>query len=44
LIYADDVNILRGSEQSTKKDADGLVMTVKENGIEVNAVKTKYMV
>jgi hypothetical protein len=44
LVYADDVNILGGSIQSIKKNAEDLVIACKEIGLEVNAEKTKYVV
>ena len=44
LAYADDVNILGGSVHTVKKNAETLVATAKEIGLEVNADKTKYMV
>jgi hypothetical protein len=44
LAYADDVNILGGSIQTVKENAEALVVAVKEIGLEVNADKTKYMV
>jgi hypothetical protein len=44
LAYADGVNILGGSVHTVKKIAEPLVATVKENGLEVSACKTKYMV
>jgi len=44
LVYADDVNILRGSVHAIKENAEALVVANKETGIEVNADKTKYMV
>jgi hypothetical protein len=44
LVYADDVNILRGSIHTTKKNAKALVVACKENGLEVNADTTKYTV
>jgi len=45
LAYADDVNILGGSvyTRTVKKNAEALVAATKENGLEVNAHKTKYM-
>ena len=43
LAYADDVNILGGSVQTVKKNAEALVAATKEIGLEVNAHKTKYM-
>ena len=43
LAYANDVNILGGSIPTVKKNAESLVPATKENGLEVNAHKTKYM-
>jgi hypothetical protein len=43
LIYA-DVNMLGGSVHAAKKNIEALVVASKENGLEVNADKTKYMV
>ena len=43
MAYADDVNILGGSEDTVKKNAEALVAATKEIGLEVNAHKTKYM-
>jgi len=44
LVYADDVNILGGSIHSLKENAEALVVAARENGLEVSADKTKYMV
>ena len=44
LFYADYVNILAGSLHTTKKNTEALVAASKENGLEVNANKIKYMV
>ena len=44
LVYADDVNISDGSEHTIKKKEEALVVASKENGLEVNADKTQYMV
>jgi uncharacterized protein YifE (UPF0438 family) len=44
LVYADDVGILDGSISTNKKDREAFVIACKENGLEVNADKTKYMV
>ena len=44
LVYADDVNILGRSIHTIKKDTGALVVASMETGLEVNAVKTKYMV
>jgi len=44
LAYADDVNILGGSIRAVKENAEALVVAAKENGLEVNTDKTKYMV
>ena len=40
---ADDVNILGGSVDTVKKNAEALVAATKEIGLEVNAHKTNYM-
>ena len=44
LVYADDVHILGRSIHTIKKNAKALVVASKETGLDVNAVKTKYMV
>jgi hypothetical protein len=44
LAYVDDVNILGGSVHNIKKNAEALVFSRKESGLEVNADKTKFMV
>jgi hypothetical protein len=44
LVCTDDVNILRGSVHTTKKNREALVVSSKEIGLEVNVDKTKYMV
>ena len=44
LAYADDVNILGGSADAVKENAEALLVATKEIGLEVNADKTKYMV
>ena len=44
LVYADDVNILGGSVHTVEKNTEVLVFASKENGLDVNADKTKYMV
>jgi hypothetical protein len=44
LAYADDVNISGGSVHTVKENAEALVVTTKEIGLEVNADKTKFMV
>jgi len=44
LAYADDVNILRGSILTVKRNAEASVAATKEIGLEVSADKTKYMV
>ena len=44
LVYADEVNILGGSVHTVKENAEAVVVASKENGLEVNADKTKYMV
>ena len=44
LVYADDVNILGGSIHTKKENAEALIVASKENRLEVNVDKTKYMV
>jgi len=44
LVYADDVNILGGSVHTIEKNTEAVVVAGKENGPEVNADKTKYVV
>jgi len=44
LVYADDLNILEGNVNTTKKKMDALVVDSKESGLEVNADKPKYIV
>ena len=41
LVYADDVSVLGGSVRTIKKNAEALLVTSKETGIEVNADETK---
>ena len=43
LVYADDVNILGRSIHTIKKNAEALIFTGKEVGLEVKEDKTKYM-
>ena len=42
LVYADDVSILGGRVHTIKKNAEALVVTSRQIGLEVNADKTKY--
>jgi len=46
LVYADYVNILGGSVHTTsvKENAEALIATSKETGLEVNVDRTKYTV
>ena len=44
LAYADDVNVLGGIVHTVKENAEALAVATKENGLEVNADKTKYMI
>jgi len=44
LVYADDVNVLSGRVHTVQENAEALVMSIKEIGVEVNADKNKYMV
>jgi len=42
--HANDANILGRSIHTIKKTTEALVIASMENGLEVNAYKTKYMV
>jgi hypothetical protein len=44
LVYVDEVNILGGSIQTIKVSTEAMVVTNKENGLDVNADKSKYVV
>jgi hypothetical protein len=44
LVYADDINILGGSVHTIQENGEALLVASKENGLKVNADKTKYMV
>jgi hypothetical protein len=44
LLFYADVHIIGGSVHTIKKNAEALVAASKENGLEVNAYKTRYMV
>jgi len=44
LVYADDVNVWGGRVHTVKKNTEALAVASMENGLEVNADKTKYMV
>ena len=44
LVYADDVNILGGSEHTVEINTEALIVGSKETGLEVNADTAKYMI
>jgi hypothetical protein len=44
LVYADYANVRGGSVHTIKENAEALVVASKENGLDVNADKTKHMV
>ena len=44
LVSADNVNMLGGSVPAIKENAEALLVASKEDGLEVNADKTKYLV
>jgi len=44
LVYVDDINILGRRVHDIEKNTENLVVATKENGLELNADKTKYMV
>jgi hypothetical protein len=43
LFYADDVNLLRDNIDIIKKNTETLIGASTEDGLEVNAEKTEYM-
>jgi hypothetical protein len=43
LAYADDVNILAENIDTIQKNAEALLYTVKDVGLEANSEKTKYV-
>jgi len=43
LVYTDDINMLGGSVHTIKENAEALVVSSKEIGLEINVDKTKYM-
>jgi hypothetical protein len=43
LVCADDVNILGGSEHTTKENAEAFVVASRGTGLEVNADKAEHM-
>jgi hypothetical protein len=43
LAYADDVNLLGDNIDTIKKNTEILIDARKEVGLEINVVKTKYM-
>jgi hypothetical protein len=44
LVYADDVNLLGDSVNTTKKNSETLLEASRDIGLEINAEKTKYMI
>jgi hypothetical protein len=44
LVYSVDVKILGGCVHTVKENTEALVVVSKENGLEINVDKTKYMV
>ena len=44
LVYADDVNILCESKHTIEKKTEALLFASKENELELNVNKTKYMI
>jgi hypothetical protein len=42
--YDDDINMLSGNIHTIKENAEALLVASKENGLDVIAGKTKYMV
>ena len=44
LVYASDINIFGGNVHTVKEKAESWIVGIKENGLEVNADKTTYVV
>jgi hypothetical protein len=44
LVYADDVNILGRSIHTIKENPETLIVASNENGLEVTADKSKYII
>jgi hypothetical protein len=44
LVYADDVNLLGDSVNTTEKSSEKLLEASRDIGLEINAEKTKYMI
>jgi len=44
LAYADDVNLLGGRRHTLKENAEALIATTREIGLEVSVDKTKSMI
>jgi hypothetical protein len=44
LVYADDVNLLSDSVNTTKESTESLLETSMGVGLEINAEKTEYMI
>jgi hypothetical protein len=44
LVYADDVNLLGDSINTIKEKAETLSEASRDNGLEINAEKTQYMI
>jgi hypothetical protein len=44
LVYADDVNLLGDSVNTTKENSETLLEASRDIGVEINAEKTKYII
>jgi hypothetical protein len=44
LVYADDINLLGDSVNTIKENSETLLEASRDDGLDINAEKTKYMI